>query len=98
MGTKTACVISEQIAHEINYTEQSLFLQISGGFGSPNPFRGEIADSFSQTPNDKQQHIIRSRKSFIIIHSSFIILINDIHLFVAHDSRAASATAAPLLL
>jgi hypothetical protein len=52
-----------------NHTQstESIFLQISGGFGIPNPFRGKIADSFSQSPNEKQQ------QAFEIIHhhSSF---------------------------
>jgi hypothetical protein len=63
---------------------ESPFLQISGEFGIPNPFQGEIADSFSQTPSNKQQatsnkqqatsnkqqQSIRSTKSFIVIHHS----------------------------
>jgi hypothetical protein len=83
-----------------NHTQltESPFLQISGGFGIPNQFRGEIADSFSQTPNNKQQQSIRLTKSFIIIHqhSSFFIINaahhhhqQPHHLVVVHDSRAA---------
>jgi hypothetical protein len=111
MGTENACDFGtahpQQIhrvlrasCSKIAQTTRSLsFHRFPGGLGFQTHFeRKLLIPSLRPRTTSNNKAFDRQHHSSCIIHSSFVIVINNVHLFVAHDGRAAFVTAVPLLL